>query len=385
MQHLRLLPRTDRYFALTFLRLFVLVLLALLSVLVVADLFQQYDEFVKYAEESEADRIFIYAMLLQYYATFAPAMLIQYLLPMVFMLAAVITVTSSCVHNEYTVLRSSGVSMPRGMAPILLMALLLGYGVQLLRETTLPFLLRRAHAVSTTIKPKGAKPIALVLRHDGVIRHISMGHFDFYENRYVARNLRIETRDENAFYGGQADFVAYTAWEAYLQPRTDPDREAGDDRDLQWKPSRKGLIWDYTHAGYTKTGWSDPVPTFITPGMLERQVLGEAVMTRGDLSRLSGEDLEVRVEMIKRSSEPWALAALLLLGLSLVLRLSTSGRDASYIINVVIAVGLCAGYYVLRNVGIGLGQSEALNPLLAGWLPVLLMGGVGAWLASRLA
>lgn len=384
MQHLRLLPRTDLYFAKTFLRLLGLVFVAILGLLIVADLFQKYDEFVSYAEDSGKSTILVYFMVLQYYLTFAPAMLLRYLLPLVFMLAAILTVSTSCSNNEYTVLRSSGVSLPRAIAPILAAALVVGFLIEFSRDSYLPSLLRRGHAVATTIKPKGALPISLVLRDGDEMQAVSMGHFDQYENRYVAHNLRIEVRNISNFFGGSDEFVAYTAWEAYLQPRTDPDRDPDDKRELQWKSHKKGRVWEYSRFRRDNREWSDPVPTLITPAMLERQVLGEAVMSWNDLSLLAREELDARVEMHARLSNPWALTTLLFLGITLVLRISARGGQNHMIVNIVIGVALCGAFYIVRNSFRSFGELEYISPLMAGWMPVILFGGTGTWFASRL-
>lgn len=384
MKAIHPLPRTDWYFTKKYLTLFALVFTAVLGLLIIGDLFQKTDEFAAYADRSDNRTIIVIFMALQYYLTFAPAMLIRYLLPMVMILAGMVTVTSSAVHNEYTVLRSSGISIQRSMAPILLATLLITYSIHFTRDQYMPFLLRKGHAVATEIKPTGALPISLVLRDGDTIQTVSMGHFDIFENRYVAHNLRIETRKAKDFFSGSDDFSAYTAWEAYLQPRTDPDREEDDIRDLQWKPARNAMRYDYTFAYRNSDTWEEPVPTLVTPAMLERQVLGEAVMRARDLELLGREELDARLELHRRSSQPWAITALIWVGLSLVLGFMARGSEPSYIINVVIAILLCAAFYILRNSFLTLGESEALGPFLAAWMPVGVMAAIGVILGYRL-
>ena len=385
MRKFRLLPHTDWYFARGFLSLFALVLLAFMALLIVADLSQKTDEFTSYAYGREGGTFLAVSLVAQYYFSFAPSMVLRHMMPLVFLLAGMLTMTASSVHNEYSALRSSGVSLPRSILPILAAALVVGYAIELTRDIYLPFLVRKGHAVSTEIKPADAQPLSLVLRDGDEIQSISMGHFDMHENRYVAHNLRIEVRDVKAFFEGSESFRSMTAWEAYLQPRTDvADIAPDDNRELQWQPQANAYESTFGTWSRSTNPWTDAVPTYVTPAMLERQVLGESVMTWADLYRLSNEELDVRMEMHRRRSEPWAYVAILLLGISLGLHLMARGDEPSYVINIVIAVLLCGLFHGLRSVMNGLGETEFLSPFFAAWLPVLLVGGAGGWVARTL-
>ncbi|MBN2713157.1 MAG: LptF/LptG family permease, partial [Planctomycetes bacterium] len=108
-----ILPTTDWYFTRRFLSLFALVFLALVVVIICADLMQKSDEFSRYANESGKGTMVVIAMIIEYYLTFAPAMVFQDMMPLVTVLAGVITVTTAAIHNEFVVLRSSGVSLVR--------------------------------------------------------------------------------------------------------------------------------------------------------------------------------------------------------------------------------------------------------------------------------
>jgi lipopolysaccharide export LptBFGC system permease protein LptF len=45
-----------------------------------------------------------------------------------------------------------------------------------------------------------------------------------------------------------------------------------------------------------------------------------------------------------------------------------------------VSIGLAAGLYALTFVFTSMGSTGSLNPVLAGWLPVILSGAVGLWL-----
>ncbi|MCX7934278.1 MAG: LptF/LptG family permease, partial [Planctomycetota bacterium] len=223
-------------------------------------------------------------------------------------------------------------------------------------------------------------PLLLVVSDEKrrLIHSLSLGHFDEQRRAY---NLRLESRRREDFYAGRPDFEALIAPEAVLQPRRS---NADDERGWQWLPLQPGRRLRYTAYGYTEEPWLEPAATLITPAMLERQVLGEGVMTWTELKRLAENDLEVRLEMERRRSEPWACAAVVLAGLTAVLFLARRSSEPSYVHNAVVAVLICVIFYVLRLSFLSLGEREALSAVTAAWLPILFTAAAAGWGFCRL-
>ncbi len=374
------LPCADAYFARRFISVFALCAAAMLTLLVVGDLLQRGDEFYEYARAQRCGFAALLLLAIKYYAFSGPALLLRWTLPLLLILASVISATFSLLHQEYTALRASGVSLPRALSPLLLLAFFCAYAAEWSRDAFLPLLIRGSHAVRHAIKPSGARPLLLVVSDEKhrVIHSVSLGHFD---EQHRAYNLRIESRRLENFYAGRPDFEALTAPEAGLQPRR---RAADDEGAWQWMPLQPGRRLRYTAYGSSEEPWLEPMATLITPAMLERQVLGEGVMTWPELRRLAENDLEVRLEMERRRSEPWACAAVVLAGLTAVLFLARRSSEPSYVHNAVVAVLLCAVFYILRLSFLSLGEREVLSPLTAAWLPILLTGAAAGWGFSRL-
>jgi lipopolysaccharide export LptBFGC system permease protein LptF len=381
MEKFRLMPKTDAYFARTFMKYFLLCFVSLLALVVVGDLFQRGDEFAYFSKKSEYGNWAVIYIIIQYYLVYAPQLVLRFMLPLVMLLAAVITVTSSLVHNEYTVLRSAGISMQRALLPVLVPAFLIGMGIHLTRDLYLPFLVGKSHEISTTIRPRNARPLSLVVRDGKELQSISMGHFD--DDGY-AHNLRIEVRDLEKLQQGQDSFQAYTAHAAALRPRGMIDVPEGDTRELQWMPTASPRLVKYGRYARFETTWEEPIPTVITPAMLERQVLGEAIMTWDDLTKLADDEIDVRLEMHRRRAAPWAGMLLSLLGIVVALKQALRGGQSDYIKNIVKAILLCAGYYILNETFVSFGQSETLGPLLAVWMPVFIIGGFGGYIYKHL-
>ncbi len=372
------MPRSDWYFARIFLSYLGLCFAALFSLIVVADLLQRADEFFAYARKSDVGAGALTYLVIQYYMARAPSMIIQHMLPLLILLAGVITVTAVSTANEYTVLRSSGVSIQRALLPLLATALVIGYMIQVTRDWYLPYLLRKSHEIANMVHPRSARPIGLVRRDKKEIQSLSMGHFDTHG---FAHNLRIEKRSLKAFYNNDESFEVYTARQAALQPRAMLDADPGDKRKSVWKP---GAMAEHRYFGRwqlpPKEAWEDPLPTWVTPAILERQILGESVMTWEDLQLIAEEELSAQLEMNRRQAEPWAALILLVTGLAIVLRGCLKGNMVSYAHNIIVSIFLCAAYYVLRSGIFSMGEVEDLPAMLAAWLPTMIMGIPGVWL-----
>lgn len=376
----RFLPQIDKYFARSHLVVALLCAFGLMAIIVVGDVFQKMDEFTSYAERSKQGFAVVLWLLARYYAVLAPGLLLQWMLPLVLLMSGVIVVTVASSSNEYTALRAAGISMQRAVLPLLAVSLLIGYAVSFSRDWVLPHLLRKSSEINTMIRPRTTKPVQLPIRDGSEMHFIAMGYYD--PKAGAAYNIRIDVRDTKAFYEGQETFTSYSAAKAYLQPRTNVDG-SGDERQLQWMPDRPGA--KLTQGTFMRKidDWTEPLPTYITPAMLERQALGEAVMTWGDLSRLS-DDLDIQTEKQSRRSEPWVGAVLMLVGLSFVLRRNVMGQESNYVKNMVTAIMVAAVFYVTRLAFLSFGESEYIGPFLAAWMPNLLFGATGLWHFLRL-
>lgn len=382
-----LLPRADRYFALRFLVMSLLCFLALTALVVVADIFQQVDEFQRYAKESERSTWVVLWLVIQHYATFAPLLVVQLLLPLVLLIAATLVVTQAGAANEFTVLRASGISLQRATVPFLVVALAMGYLLYMTRDLYVPFLVRKNHEINNTIRPSSVKPISMALRDGkGQVHFMSMGHFDSAKG--VARNLRLEVRalrqGENV--NEMMKWQLYAAKSVELQPRVAPETEAEGETEPppnQWRPVAEGKHILFTLHRIDEQPWRTPLPTFVTRAMLERHTLGMGVMSSSDLAHLS-DDLDVRIERERRRTDPWMPPLLLLVTLPLVMGSLARGQHPNYVINIVLGVVTSLVFYLLRLKCLNMGLSEDLPPMVAAWLPHVIFLCVGGWLFWRL-
>ncbi len=372
-----LLPRSDSYFAREFLLMCLAVFFGMVALIIIGDAFQQADEFTDYAQKSGVGVVTVLLMLLNYYAAFAPVIVLQWLMPLVMLLAAVIVITKSSNYNEYTVLRASGISLQRAALPFLFVALAISYVSSLTRDLYLPHLIRRKAAISNRIRPRSKRPVKVALRDGETFHIVAMGHFD--SKAGTAHNLRIEIRRLDDFYNGENTYDVYAAHSAALQPAA----EANDEHRNQWTPEKGARHLVQGKWQRLLAAWEEPVPTLVTRAMLERHALGMAIMTWNDLNRLA-EDLDVRMEREKRRAEPWMTPLILLVAFPLILRAISRGEEPNYILNVLAGTAVCGAFYVLQMVFEGWGEQEWIRPMVAAWLPHLIFVGVGVWVYPRI-
>jgi len=334
--------------------------LAVCLLVSIVDAFQRMDEFLRLAEIAELSFLQTLYVIGKYYLCLTLQYFIQFMVPFVSMLAGIIVVTAMCSHREFTALRASGVPLQRVLLPMVLAILLLGLAIFVLRDSVLPHLAREAHSVNLMMKPKGGKPVTLVLRDNQYIKTYMMGHFD--PVRRKAYNFRLEIRDQRLWQQGRTD-----EYEVY----TDVDPRLSEGKWLLGVHAQR-----YYQGRYGREMRKpESIPTRVTPAMLEQAALGPAVMTSEELSNL-GDDMSMQVELAQRRAIPVAGTILLLVGVSMVLFSertdpgSASGRAKS----VIMAILLCAAYYLAQAVFVGFAESGGIGPNLAAWLPNLIFG-----------
>ncbi len=371
--------RIDWYFITFYLRTFLLILFALGALVAIGDIFQQFDGFLLLARQENYDLPTTVRLFIRYYTAFIPQLVLQYMLPVSLLVAASITVTSSYAgprgNNEYTVLRSSGIPVLRAFFPLLFPAFLLALLFQGSRDHFLPEMVRESNAIYNRLNSRTANPTSIT--HYG--RHgIQTAAIGYFSPDAVAHNLILEVRAPIVFQRGDPelgdnDFTAFRAAAAKLEETP----EGG----YQWVPLEKGEVHMYTRYARRKRDWTVPVPTEITPAMIERQPLGDAVSSWRDLMLMQRDNPGARFEMHWRLADPIACFLLVVWGTGTCMGRMLRGKPASYIQSISISVLAAALFYGLRLAGKSLWENGMVDPVQGAWLPI----GVGIIIAVPIA
>jgi Predicted permeases len=362
------LRRIDTYYVRFYLKAFFLILFALAALVAIGDLFQKFDDFVVLSRREEQDFMTMVMTFARYYVSFVPQLIFQYMFPVVMLLAASITVTSSFAgprgNNEYIVIRSSGIPVLRAFVPLLIPALAIAILFQASRDFFLPGIVRQSAAINNRLKSRTSNPTSVSMIGPDGFQTAAIGYF---APDGVGHNMILEVRDPERFHRGDArhgdnDFVAYRAAAARL--------EAGPDGRYQWVPLENARKQTYSSFARREVEWTEPVRTTMTPAMIERQTLGDSVSSWRDLFLLRGDNAGARFEIHWRLADPMCGILLILWGTGTCMGLMLRGRSASLVHS--ISVSMVAGvlFYVLRLAGRTVWESGMASPEMGVWGPV---------------
>jgi lipopolysaccharide export LptBFGC system permease protein LptF len=140
--------RLDRYVGFSFLWHFVLSLVAVVGLYVVIDTFRNLDDFLE--KEGIVGKI---RCILIYHAYQIPVLLTQFL-PLVTLLAGIISLSRLARYNELNAMKAAGVSMRRALAPILLASLAIGALSAANQELLVPTMEAGILDARTLLRPK---------------------------------------------------------------------------------------------------------------------------------------------------------------------------------------------------------------------------------------
>ncbi len=367
MQQFKFLPKVDTYVIKSILFYFVMCTLTSCFLVAVVDATQRMDDFIDFAKRENYGTLATSYLLAKYYFCLTPQYFIQYLIPFTSMLAGISAVTVMSSHREFTALRASGIPMQRVIAPIVISVFLFGFTVFIIRDSVLPALAREANAVSLMVKPRGGKPVTIVIRNDkeGTRKTYMMGHFD--SDKKIAYNFRLEIRKLKDIKDGKTNI-----YEVY----SDEDAKLVNG---EW---RLGMHPKHLMKGFyeTKELPIKNIPTSITPAMLEQQTLGFAVMTANDLAAFP-DDVAKQIELAQHRSAPFAGVIIMLIGVSFILRREREdpGSRVGRVKSIIYSIAICIAYYIAQGLSLGLAEGETINANLAAWIPNLTFGAWGIY------
>jgi lipopolysaccharide export LptBFGC system permease protein LptF len=360
--------RIDWYFIRFYVRTLVIILAALAALVAIGDMFQHFDDFVLLARRENHNLVDGVMVFLHYYATWIPQLLFQYMLPAAMLMAAAITATASFAgprgNNEYIVIRSAGIPVLRALMPLLLPALAVAVLFQGTRDFYLPSMVRDSDAILGRLKSRTSEPTSVTHYGESDIQTAAIGWF---APEGVAHNIILEVRKSGAFQRGDIsrgdnDFTAYRAASARL--------EGLPGGGYQWAPVDKAEVHVYTQYARRAMPWTDPVPTEMTPAMIERQTLGDSVSSWQDLLLMEEDNPGARFEIHWRLAEPLACCLLIIWGVGLCMGRMLRGRGASFISSITFSLIAAALFYSRRLAGKSLWESGVLTATTGVWYPI---------------
>ncbi len=372
----------DRYMLRQFLKTFAICYVSLVGLYIVFDAFTNLEEFLRCGDECGG----LWRLLGSFYA-YRSILFFDRTAGLLTLVAGMFTVTWIQRHNEMTALLAAGVSRPRVVAPILVVAVGIALAAAVNRELVIPQI-----RDELSRKPQdllGDHPQPLHPRYDNQTDVLLRGKGTFRTDQRIA---------EPSFLlpGPLADYgTQLVAAEAFYRAPSE-DRPGGylfrgiqHPQGLDEKPSlelsgRPILITPMDAPDWLKPGecFLASAVTFdqLTGGKAFREFSSTRQLIAGLQNDAMGFGADLRVKVHARFVQPFLDITLFFLGFPLV-----AGRDSR---NVFLAIGLClvvVTLFVLVSLGLQhLGAIYLLDPALAAWAPLMIFVPLAVWQCETL-
>ena len=347
-------PNTlDRYITYEFLRYFLLILSALVTVYVLGIVL----EIMQPVFENRIKGKLVF----QYVGSALPQILFH-MLPLATLMATLVNFAILTKTSEITAIKAGGVSLYRiALAPILL-----GFVVSLfcfaLQDYVLPYSNRRAAEIGDEIHKRPVQTRNLMNRRWMLGQENQIYHYSHYDpNERTFGSLAVYVFDPSDFTLSHRLYAQKASWDTTIGA---------------WV-LQKGWERSFDEEGGIETFQERTVRNVEPPDYFIKEEKPSNQMSYlelndyiKDLSQ-SGFDV-VRYEVALQSKLSLPLAALITVIIGVPFSFTPGKKGALYGIGIAIAIGL--SYYVTARVFTYMGESAMLPPLLAAWAPNILFG-----------
>jgi LPS export ABC transporter permease LptG/LPS export ABC transporter permease LptF len=361
----------DEYVVGGFLRNFALVLVTLIVLFLIFTFFELIGDIIRYRTPLVIVGAYLFNLI---------PFILYNVTPLCSLVAVLITFGSLNRSSELTAMKSTGTSLYRIVAPVLLVAVILSAALFLFDESYLPSANRRQEALLSTIK---GKPAQTFLRPD---------------RKWMSGQTNSETEPTRIFYyeffdPDRNEFANLTVFE--FQPGTFNLTRRIFAQSATWDD--RVNRWDFDN-GWERTFLGDSISTYQTfttdtfpeiheqPSYFKKEDRPSEEMSYGELSdyigdlRQSGFDTtHLRVQLNRKLAYPLITLVMAILAIPFSLYAGKRGGLAG----VGTAIGVAIAYWVVAAVFENLGNVNSLPAVLAAWSPDILFAITGSYLLLR--
>jgi LPS export ABC transporter permease LptG/LPS export ABC transporter permease LptF len=302
--------------------------------------------------------------------------------PLCSLLAVLITFGALNRSSELTAMKATGISLYRVVAPVLVVAALLGAALFIFDESYLPDANRRQEQYRAQIKNKPAQTFLLPGR-----RFIS-GKTDKPDDPTRIFYYRAFDPDSNVFADltvFEFDPVGFT-----LQRRIHAES-------VRWDPTVNRWVFDkgwqrsFVGDAIAKDGYQTfTVATFPEireqPGYFKKEATPSDEMSYTELTkyiadlRQSGFDtIKLQVQLANKIAIPAITLVMAIIAVPFAVSMGKRGG----LVGIATAIGVAIAYWVVAGVFSSMGDISTLPPMLAAWSPDLLFAITGSYLLLR--
>ncbi|MHC5033933.1 MAG: LptF/LptG family permease [Planctomycetota bacterium] len=353
--------RVDRYVGWSFLLRFAGII-CLLSIL-----YTTFD-LLKRLEDLQQDAIGqTLPMLAAYYCRLVPVFVLD-IVPGIVLVAAGMVLVRMSKRRELLALKACGTSIYRVTAPIFFWTLVISILAFMLKEALGPQLIQQRESLSRAIDGKVGR--RLMVSDASADRRVFVGEYDFARQTmetvwvldfYPEGMLKRATQADAARWSGEGKLLLESVRTQYFRRDSTAEPEASLSQTKEIRVDLTPL--DFLQAAEEER---DEGMRFRTLPELRRQI------------RRLPEVPYFRVAFHSRLASFFGPLILLLVGVPCLIGFerSVNSRFLGLIVSMLVAGGLFGLTFVFSSMG----NTGALNPVLAGWLPAVIVGAGGLWL-----
>lgn len=310
-----------------------------------------------------------------------PAVMVM-TIPISVLFATVMTVNRMCLASELTVLRACGISINRISKPIFLFALGATLVTFFINETIVPITTQQSRylamwSITQRHIPKGKKNFTLKELQNG----IQLKRFFYVEDCADGefRNVSIlDVSDPSTIQIVQADRGS----------SVDKGWLFNDASIYTISPKGKSLSTSWTES--TVVDFGSEINKSLVSGDQGKthnffelsKLLLEDKLKSSDQDKLSDKDrIESTISLWDKTAFPLTAVVLVLLGVPLAITPPRVRYNRGFLFSILIIFF----YYLVRAFSISFGQSQVLVPILAAWLPNIVIASIGIYLYYKRA
>ena len=365
----------DEYVVGGFLRNFALVLITLIVLFLIFTFFELIGDIIRYRTPLVIVGAYLFNLI---------PFILYNVTPLCSLVAVLITFGSLNRSSELTAMKSTGTSLYRIVAPVLLVAVILSAALFLFDESYLPSANRRQEALLSTIK---GKPAQTFLRPDrkwmsgqttstttGEAEPTRIFYYQFFDpDRNEFANLTVFEFQPGTFNLTRRIFAQSAIWDDLVNRW---------DFDNGWERSFSGDSVS-TYQTFTTNTFPEihEQPTYFKKEDRPSQEMsyGELSDYIGDLRQSGFDTTHLRVQLNRKIAYPLITLVMAILAIPFSLYAGKRGGLAG----VGTAIGVAIAYWVVAAVFENLGNVNSLPAVLAAWSPDILFAITGSYLLLR--
>ena len=341
----------QRYVLKEYLKLFALCLSATVGLYLIVDILEKLDTLLHYnAPVGLAVSYFLFKI----------PMIIYQMIPVTVLLSTLLTLGMMARHNEITVLRASGISLARIVAPLIIVSLILPLVLVVGDEFVIsPFAFKAEQIKEVSIKKKERRGF---FNKDQLWYH--NGRNIYYVKKFdakldILKELTILTFDDQFVLTRRLD----AAWAQWYN---------GDWHFYQvnLKTFTDGKISQQQNYARKIIKFPETPQTFkIVEKKAEEMSFSELRELANNLQAQGYDATKYRVDMQAKLSFPFAALIMVFVGIPFALK---TGRSKGIALGIGISLCIAFLYWATFSLSVALGHSGVLPPLLAAWFTNIL-------------